>query len=178
MKRYLKHGLLTFAMATLTACGFHFQTGELLPENLKVMSLDSDNPNGDMTRIMKRELRLNNVKVVPAQKNIPIFRLLGEEQNTDVAALFYTGKAAEKVLILEVEANVILPNKKTFLLSTRVERNFFDSPQEALAKATEKDSMWSSMRKQAATQLINRLISLQNVIEKEENNQKLLKVNK
>lgn len=168
MKKYLKHSLLSFAFVMLTACGFHFQTGELLPDNLKTMSIESSNPNDDMTRIMKRELRLNNVNVVPANKDIPILRLLGETQNTDVTALFYTGKAAEKVLVLEVEANVILPNKKTFPLSTRVERNFFDSPQEALAKATEKDAMWSSMRKQAATQLINRLISLQNVVEKDE----------
>lgn len=156
---------LLIIISLLSACGFHFKTGQLLPEGLRTMQFKTADKYSNMSRIMRQTLRLNDIKLVENSQNVPVFYLLGDSDSSDVSALFSTGKEAEKVMILQVDAEVIMPNGTRYPISTKVANNFFDSPQEALAKSTEKDAIWQDLRQRAATQLVHRLFSLKNVVE-------------
>ncbi len=168
MGKIMKSLLLVGCLGMLSACGFHFKTGELLPKELRTMQYKSADTYGSMSRTMRQTLRLNAIKLVEDQKDVPIFYLDGSSESSEVSALFASGKEAEKVMILKVDASVKMPDGRVYPLTTRVVRNFFDNPKEALAKATEKDAIWSKMREQAANQLINRLFALKDQINAKE----------
>lgn len=150
----------------LTACGFHFKTGELLPPELRTMQFKTADKYSDMSRTMRQALRMNAITLVDEEmKNVPVFYFGGISTSDQVAALFSTGKEAEKVLMLEATATLTLPNGKSYPIKTRVAESFFDSPREALAKNTEKDALWKKMEQRAAEQLIHRLFALKDKLQ-------------
>ena len=79
--------------------------------------------------------------------------------------MFKRGREAEKVLMLEVEASVRFANGETYPISTKVNRTFFDNSRAALAKSAERDVIWNDMRKQAARQLITKMVALQHQVQ-------------
>ncbi|MBN6074929.1 hypothetical protein HYE60_06680 [Aggregatibacter actinomycetemcomitans] len=165
MLKHVKTLFLTAAVFGLSACGFHFQNGELIPKELQTLRLESSDPYSDMARVMRRQLQLNNVTLVEEQTNVPVLRLNGISTKDQVVSIFKQGREAEKQLILEVDASVKLPNQDSFPISTRVNRTFFDNSRAALAKSAEKDVIWQDMREQAARQLINKMVALQHQIQ-------------
>lgn len=148
-------------ISLLTGCGFQFKTGELLPAELRTMKFKAGDKYGETTRIMRQTLRLNAINLVEDDtQNVPTFYFDGMTQSSSVSALFSTGKEAEQLLVVKANAKIIMPNGESYPLSTQVVHNFFDSPQEALAKTTQKEVIWKQMQEQAANQLINRLMAL------------------
>ncbi len=164
MLNLLKTLWLSAGVLALSACGFHFQNGELIPQELQTLKLESSDPYSDMALSMRRQLQLNNVNLVEDQTNVPVLRLNKISSKDQVVSIFKQGREAEKQLILEVEASVKLPNKDSFPISTKVNRTFFDNARAALAKSAEKDVIWQDMREQAARQLINKMVALQHQI--------------
>lgn len=156
----------------ITACGYSFRTGELLPTELRTMTFQSQDKYGDMARIMRKTLRQNAINIVENQSNVPAFYLDTTTRNDELTALFSTGKGAEKVIVFEATATVTLPNGERYPLSTRVTKTFFDNPKEPLAKNVEQEQILNEMRQQAAQQLIYRLFALKDRI-KASNNQTL-----
>ena len=82
-----------------------------------------------------------------------------------MVSIFKQGREAEKLLVLDVDASVKLPNKEAFPISTKVNRTFFDYSRAALAKSSEKEVIWQDMREQAARQLMNKMVALQHQIQ-------------
>lgn len=156
--------LVSIVLSTLTACGFHFQTGELLPDSLKTLTLESSDQYSSMTMALRKQLQINNVKLVDSQKNIPVLRLNKTTTSDEVASIFKQGKEAEKLLILDVDVTVKLTDGQRHLLTTRVTRTFFDNARAALAKSAEKEVIWNDMREQAARQILSQMVALQNKI--------------
>ena len=64
MLKPIKTLLLTAGVLALSACGFHFQNGELIPQELQTLKLESSDPYSDMTLSMRRQLQLNNVNLM------------------------------------------------------------------------------------------------------------------
>ena len=164
MLKQLKIFGLTGAMALLSACGFHFQNGELIPQELKTITLESSDPYSEMAIAMRRQLQVNNVQLVEGQAGVPVLRLNRISTNDEVASIFKQGREAEKVLFLQVDATVRMPNREPFEINAKVNRTFFDNSRAALAKAAEKDVIWNDMRDQAARQLISKMVALQHQI--------------
>lgn len=160
----LKTLWLSAGVLVLSACGFHFQNGELIPQELQTLKLESSDPYSDMALSMRRQLQLNNVNLVEDKADVPVLRLNKVSSKDQVVSIFKQGREAEKQLILEVEASVKLSNKDSFPISTKVNRTFFDNARAALAKSAEKDVIWQDMREQAARQLINKMVALQHQI--------------
>lgn len=160
MRQGLKALGLIIVLFAISGCGFHFQNMMLIPEGLKNLSLQSNDPYDRFSLAMRRQLLFNDVNLVEAQPNVPILRLGRVEMNDEVASVFKQGYEAEKVLSLEVEAKLILPNQQSYMLSAQVSRTFFDNPRVALAKSTEKNMILEEMREQVARQLIARMIVL------------------
>lgn len=145
----------------LTACGFQFNNGGLIPTELQTLTLESQDPYDDISIVLRKQLQLHNIKLVEANTNVARLRLNYSYQTEQLASLLRQGKEAEKVLLLEVNASVIFPDQTTFPISTKVSRTFFDNARAALAKSAEKEVIWNDMREQAVRQLIAKMAALQ-----------------
>ncbi|SUC11113.1 putative lipopolysccharide assembly LptE protein [Pasteurella canis] len=165
MLKQLKHLLLITSVCLISACGFKFQNGGLIPQELQTLTLESSDPYSEMTIVLRKQLQMNNVNLVDSQQTIPVLRLNKITMDDKVASIFKRGREAEKVLILEVEAMVKLPNYASFPISAKVNRTFFDNSRAALAKSAEKEVIWHDMREQAARQLITKMVALQHQIQ-------------
>lgn len=166
MLKQLKRLLFTTMLFSLAACGLQFQNGGLIPPALQTLTLESSDPYSEMAIVLRKQLQLNNVNLVESQPNVPVLHLHKISTNDKVASIFKHGREAEKVLLLEVEASVKLPNNATFPISAKVNRTFFDNSRAALAKSAEKDVIWNDMREQAARQLITKMVALQHQVQK------------
>ncbi|MBN6710778.1 hypothetical protein JFL47_05980 [Haemophilus haemoglobinophilus] len=161
MFKKIKTVLLGASILAISACGFHFQNGELIPNELRTLVLESSDPHSDMSIALRRQLQANNVNIVESRSNITVLRLNSTKTSDQVVSIFKRGHEAEKILMLEVQATVRLPNKQSYPISANVNRTFFDNSRAALAKSAEKEVIWSDMREQAARQLISQMIALQ-----------------
>ncbi len=158
--------LLTICTFILSACGFHFQTGELIPQELRQIVFSSDDQYDPMSMAMQKQLRINNIQVVSNQNDVPVLRINKTSNNDKVLSVFKQGREAEKILQLTVEASVTMPNKQRYPITANVNRTFFDNSRAALAKSSERETLWNDMREQAARQLIAKMIALQTQISK------------
>ncbi|WP_386697414.1 LPS assembly lipoprotein LptE [Lonepinella sp. MS14436] len=160
MLKQIKTAFLMLSITLLTACGFHFQNGELIPQELHTLKFESSDPYSDMSMAMRKQLLANNITLVE-QKDVPVLRITKVSTDDEVASVFKQGREAEKMLMLQVDATVQLPNKEAYPISAKVSRTFFDNSRAALAKSSEREMIWSDMREQVARKLISKMVALQ-----------------
>ncbi|MCC8366772.1 MULTISPECIES: LPS assembly lipoprotein LptE [Xenorhabdus] len=154
--------LLGLAVLVTAGCGFHLRGTTQVPKELQTLQLNSGDPYGPLARAVRQQLRLNDVRIAEqASASLPILKLLGSSENNVTVSVFQDGKAAERQLVLDVDAQVLMPNGNIYPLEVRVERSFFDNPLEALAKDAENELVKQEMREQAARQLIRKLLTIQ-----------------
>ncbi|PHM37698.1 LPS assembly lipoprotein LptE [Xenorhabdus innexi] len=154
--------LLGLAVLVTAGCGFHLRGTTQVPKELQTLQLSSGDPYGPLARAVRQQLRLNDVRIAEqASASLPILKLVGSSENNVTVSVFQDGKAAERQMVLDVDAQVLMPNGNIYPLQARVERSFFDNPLEALAKDAENELVKQEMREQAARQLIRKLLTIQ-----------------
>ncbi|MGQ0286508.1 LPS-assembly lipoprotein LptE [Pasteurellaceae bacterium 22721_9_1] len=164
MLKQVKVAFITTGILLLSACGFHFQNGQLVPKSLQVIKLESSDPYSDMSLAMRKQLQVNNITVVE-QNDVPVLRINKIASNDSVVSVFKYGREAEKMLFLQVEASVKFPHKDAYPISVKVNRTFFDNPRAALAKSAEKEIILRDMNEQAARQIISKMVALQHQVQ-------------
>jgi len=175
----LKLSLVFLTAALLNGCGFHLRGDYDVPEELDTLSLTSYDQYSSFTRIVKRQLRMNEIEIVQPAENVPNIHLISESNSTRTLSLYQTMRAAEKELTLSASYRVTIPDLGTKTFSTSVTRSYLDNPLTALAKSVEKDMMVDEMRKLAATQIVRQMARLKaniqagsmNLTEDEDNTQ-------
>ena len=160
--------LSVLVVLLLTACGWQFKNNELFPEELRTLRYESADQNSDMSRILRNQLLLNDITIVPAESKIrtATLRLNSTETTSRVASVFKQAREAEKILSLTVKATVSVPEKANYPLEVSVHRTFFDDSRAALAKSEEKESIIRQMYEQASRQLLIKIAGLHSELSK------------
>lgn len=155
----LKKLIFTSAFV-LSACGWHFKNNAMLPESLRTLTFESADQHSEMSRTLRNQLKLNDVKLVPSTTDIAKLRLVSTSSSDKVVSVFKQAREAEKILTLDVEAIADIPNKGQYPLTVSVHRTFFDDSRAALAKSAEKEMIMKDMYEQASRKLIIKMASL------------------
>ena len=106
MIKSIKALFIVASIIALSACGWHFQNGTLIPQELRTLTFESPDPYSEMSVAMRNQLQANNVQLVNSTQGIPVLRINKFRTNDEVASVFKRGREAEKVLMLEVEASI------------------------------------------------------------------------
>ncbi|UUM31214.1 LPS-assembly lipoprotein LptE [Vibrio japonicus] len=162
---------LTTAILTaslLAGCGFHLRGDYSVPEEFNTLSLTSYDSYSTFTRMMKGQLRMNEINVVEPAEDVPNLHLISESVGERTLSLYQTTRAAEKEITFNASYRVTAPNIGSKTLSTSVTRSYLDNPLTALAKSVERDMIADEMRQLAATQIIRQMARLKADIEKSE----------
>ncbi|MFB9133490.1 LPS assembly lipoprotein LptE [Vibrio olivae] len=144
----------------LTACGFHLRGDYSVPSELHAMSLTSYDQYSAFTRMVRSQLRMNEIDIVSPGKDIPNLHLISESVGERTLSLYQNTRAAEKELTLRTSYRVTVPNLGSKTLSTSVTRSYLDNPLTALAKSVERDMLEDEMRQVAASQIIRQMARL------------------
>ncbi|MBF0784293.1 hypothetical protein E4T80_02215 [Muribacter muris] len=157
----LKKCFAIFALF-LTACSWQFQNSETLPEQLRTLRFESADQYSEMSRTLRSQLLLHNIRLVPSDSTpqATTLRLNSANSGSRVASVFKQAREAEKILSLTVQATVTTLNNQHYPLEVSVHRTFFDDSRAALAKSEEQEAIMRQMYEQASRQLIIKMAAL------------------
>ena len=160
----LKVTVVVFTVSLLSACGFHLRGDYSVPEELSKISVTSYDQYSTFTRMMKGQLRMNDVEIVSPAENIPNLHIIRESIGERTLSLYQNTRAAEKELTFSASYRVTLPEIGSKTFSTSVTRSYLDNPLTALAKSVERDMIEDEMRKLASSQILRQMARLKSNI--------------
>ncbi|KGJ97183.1 LPS-assembly lipoprotein LptE [Thalassotalea sp. ND16A] len=146
------------SVAMLTGCGFKMRGDYLIPEQLHVLYVSSRDPHGELTRLVKENLSLNDVKIVSRRTTaVPELRILTDTLDRRTLSLFENGQVAEYELTYTVRYEVRFEDQDNQSFDFDVSRNYQDNPDRALAKTRELNLLRREMRIEAAALILRNL---------------------
>lgn len=155
----LRNLLLTLLSLTLlTGCGFRVQQNYLFPEELSQIQLDTPDEYGELTRLVKEDLRQVDIQVVDDPK-APRLWLGKDNLERATLSLFPSGQVAEYELIYSVKGSITIGEHAPQLFTVEVRRDYLDDPRTALAKNRELELLLKEMRQQASDRILRNLAS-------------------
>ncbi len=154
---FLKLSLVFLSATLLSACGFHLRGDYDVPDELSKLSITSYDQYSSFTRIVTRQLRMNEIEIVQPADDVPNVHLISEGISERTLSLYQTTRAAEKELTFRASYRVTVPDIGIKTFSTSVTRSYLDNPLTALAKSVERDMIEGEMRKLAATQIVRQM---------------------
>lgn len=154
--------LIIVLSTALTACGFKLRGEYLLSPELQTLYLSSEDRYGELTRLLKQHLVLNQVTVVNQyDSELPELHLLKDTLDRRTLSIFPNGQVAEYELIYTVKYQLKIAGKNTQNFRFELNRDYQDDPDVALAKSRELSLLLSEMRQEAADRILRNMASIQ-----------------
>jgi LPS-assembly lipoprotein len=156
--------LLSFSiiLMMLNGCGFQLRGNYLLAPELQTIIFSSVDQYGELTRLVKQHLTINDVTLVrQSEKAIPQMRILQDNLDRRTLSVFPNGQVAEYELIYTVRYQVLIPGQDIQNFRFELNRDYQDDPDIALAKSRELSLILREMRKEAANKILRDMASIQ-----------------
>ncbi|MGB1262916.1 MAG: LPS assembly lipoprotein LptE [Cognaticolwellia sp.] len=146
----------------LNGCGFQLRGNYLLAPELQNIEFSSVDQYGELTRLVKQHLTINDVNLVQnSAKAIPQMRMLQDNLDRRTLSVFPNGQVAEYELIYTVRYQILIPGQDVQNFSFELNRDYQDDPDIALAKSRELSLMLREMRQEAANKILRDMASIQ-----------------
>lgn len=160
---HLKTSLLLLALLTLSGCGFHLKHNTNLADKYPQIYLQSNDPNGELTRFVKTRLRGAGIEIASfPSSDITILKIEKERRSTRTISLYVNAQNAEQELAYNLNYSVQNPNQEIQPFNINIYRDFLDNPAQALAKSREAELLTKELRIIAAEHIITTLLTLEN----------------
>jgi LPS-assembly lipoprotein len=156
--------LLSFSIVLmmLNGCGFQLRGNYLLAPELQTIIFSSVDQYGELTRLIKQHLSINDVTLVrQSEKAIPQMRILQDNLDRRTLSVFPNGQVAEYELIYTVRYQILIPGQDIQNFRFELNRDYQDDPDIALAKSRELSLMLREMRIEAANKILRDMASIQ-----------------
>lgn len=162
----IRHASTIIVISTLAlllnGCGFQLRGNYLLAPELQTIEFSSVDKHGELTRLVKQHLTINDVKLVTSSaRAIPQMRILQDSLDRRTLSVFPNGQVAEYELIYTVRYQILMPNKSIENYSFELNRDYQDDPDIALAKSRELSLMLREMRQEAANKILRDMASIE-----------------
>ncbi|MBE8168297.1 MAG: hypothetical protein HAW66_08020 [Shewanella sp.] len=152
--------IMALVISLSTGCGFKLQGSYSIPDELKTLSLSSQDKYGELTHLVRERLRLNSINLVESNDKTPRLKLIKDSLDRTTLSLYPTGNVAEYELIYQVEFTVSFPDQEAMPFQALIRRDYLDDPRTALAKSREMALLVKEMRLQAADKIIQTLAAI------------------
>jgi len=162
MKHILRFTLITALLFTLTACGFKLRGNSVLPKQLQTISLQSDNPYGPFSKLLRQELSAAKVNITNSPQAAQFtLRILNEAESSTPA--FVSGSTNVKQDVLSLSVKYAIYNKKGKLVVgphvIKTQQMITVDTTQMFGASSETDETRQSLRENAITLLMDQLNS-------------------
>ncbi|QDP00844.1 LPS assembly lipoprotein LptE [Thalassotalea sp. PS06] len=159
--RFSLLSLILVATTLLSACGFQLRGNYLLPQELQTLYLSSTDTHGELTRLVKQNLLVNDIEVLKQYRtDVPELRILNDSLDRRTLSLFENGQVAEYELTYTVRYEIRMQGKENQDFKFEIYRNYQDNPDQALAKSRELTLLRKEMRIEAADRILRNMASI------------------
>lgn len=161
--RRIQGVLLIGLCAGLAACGYSLRDSDALTDNFATLSLELQQPNSDLARMMRRNLDIASVTVISEPQvsenaDTPLLRLGAEEFVSRPVSVTPQARAAQYELRLGVEVMLSLAGEPLLGPETLiVERSYFEDIENISGNREELEIITTEMRRDLVNQLMRRL---------------------
>lgn len=160
---YCKIGFILLSLLLLSGCGFHLKHSDGLADKYPQIFLQSSNPKGELTRLIKMRLRGAGIKVVNAPADeIAVLKIGSERRSSRAISLYVTAQNAEKELSYNLDYSIQSPGYPVKSFTFNLYRDFLYDSSQALAKSREEELLTRELRSIAADHIITTMLSLKN----------------
>ncbi len=162
-KAQCKTCLLAICLSSmLVGCGFQLRGDYLLNDELQTLYVSSSDVHGELTRLVKRHLTRNQVKVLTSKSvQAPELRIMSDKLDRRTLSVFQNGQVAEYELIYAVHYQLRFADEEPQDFRFELNRDYQDDPSLALAKSRELSLLLSEMRQSAADKMLRDMASIQ-----------------
>ena len=162
LKKKLTICTLISISVLLSACGFQMRGDYFIAQELRHINVSSTDKYGELTRLVKQQLMLNQVKLTEQyNKQLPELKISKDTLDRRTLSVFDNGQVAEYELIYTINYQLRFANEEFQSFHIELYRDYQDDPNLALAKSRELALMLSEMRLEAANKIIRNLASIQ-----------------
>jgi len=160
--RNLPFIFILFTTIFLTGCGFHLKHNNGLVEKFPEIYLDTDDPKGELTRLVKVRLRGANINILTIPKDDAAILHLDPERRTErTISLYANAQNAEKEVGYTLHYSIKMPNYTAKEFDVNLYRDFLDDSSEALAKSREAELLTTELRGIAADHILATMLSIE-----------------
>ena len=169
-----KNNIQVFSILLCTcltiSCGFKLRGEYLLPTELQTLKVTSVDKYGELTRLVKQHLIINQVNLIATTNNksteastqiVPELHILKDSLDRRTLSVFPNGQVAEYELIYTVKYQLLIAGKPAQNFEFELNRDYQDDPDFALAKSRELNLLLSEMRQVAADRILRAMASIQ-----------------